>query len=282
MNVRASAPKKVRLMTPQIEKTCEFCNEKFMAYTNRQRVCSKPECKEWRDLTRKDEGRGKLTASHRPLSRNPRSRKLCLHCGKEFLSARSWQYVCSRLVCQEWRKSQPQRVLKELLRTRDTKPAHRAYIPKVCPHCGDKFDARFKTQYVCSKTECQAWRQKQNNTRQTEERRRKNAAESKFITESVTQVPEEVVSIGSIPSKPMIPATCECCGDSYMAWTRRQRVCDKPECRVWALSAPAKYSNKPRSGPNKGNSRDVSMWEPKISVVAGQGVTKGSAITTES
>jgi hypothetical protein len=98
-----------------IPRVCVHCDRRFMAYTTRQYVCSRPECQAWRmkqndhgknrsDLAKLSQGHGSAKPRKRPT---PNIEAVCESCGDKFMAYTTYQRVCGKPECRAWRQTAP-------------------------------------------------------------------------------------------------------------------------------------------------------------------------------
>jgi hypothetical protein len=198
-------------------------------------------------------------------SPTPHKKAVCENCGRSYKAVTGRQRFCHKEDCAEVTASlatmmaeYADALIPPELKKRKSSKHTTPRIPKVCAHCGDKFKAHTHKQYVCYKLECQAWRKARN--RKTQNARARG----------------QKIPLSRTASIPSLPAICESCGDAFMAFSKYQRVCRKPECKAWRHSSTPKRHYKPRAKSVKAENVIRTVWQPKVTVVAGQGVVSGA------
>ena len=114
----------------------------------------------------------------------------------------------------------------------------------VCQRCGRKFKGFTSRQKCCGKDDC------------------KIVAAARHISAPVSPVRKSQKGMfknyppGREAPTPLTPAVCQRCGRDYMAYSKAQKRCNRPDCKKVAAKQ--------------------LRWQPQATIVAGQGVLAGT------
>ena len=132
-------------------KTCEICGKEFEPKSNnKQKYCSRA-CF--------NESRKEYDALYRAvvLGQKPCEKKVCPHCGKEFMQTHGSQKFCSKKCKQDFHnaKNNAKKYKRHLQLTPlpKEKPKEKPVQKKVCVWCGEEFETT-KSSKTCCSPEC--------------------------------------------------------------------------------------------------------------------------------